>query len=364
MAKIERKKIYLAAAICASLLLVYYISRGCGEKAKYSYKYDKPTVGEIKKTISVTGKLEVIDAMRVLSKVAGIVQKVYFDYNDKVRKGQVMMKIDSPSVDEAIIKYRDNIESLKLKIHAAERKLDAAKKMLEEKLVPKENVRTEEMTLRSLKVSMKHTNMGFSNLMEQKRATRMTAPVSGAILSRHVEENINVGNGSLAFVIAPDLKKMRLVISIDEADIGGVKEGQKVSFSVSAFPNKTFSGEVKQVRMDPKQSGGVVTYDALVDCSNDELLLKPGMTATASVLVAKKEKVIRILNQAFLVSPKKVSYPPGKKFVWIRNRLSLDSVPMDMKEIKTGLVGDMYTEILDKIPLNTEILTRIDEKDK
>jgi HlyD family secretion protein len=364
MAQIDKKKIYLAVIIFASILLLYYISRGCGEKSNFTYKYGKPTMGEINKTISVTGKLEVIDAERVLSKVAGIIQKVYFDYNDNVKKGQVMMRIDSPKVDEGIIKYRDTIESLKIKIHAAERKLEASKKMLEEKLVPKENVRTAEMELRSLKVSMKHTNMSFSNLMEQKRATNMRAPVSGVILSRHIEENVNVGNGSLAFVIAPDLKKMRLIISIDEADIGGVKNGQKVTFSVSAFPNKTFEGRVKQVRMEPKKSGGIVTYDALVDCSNEELLLKPGMTATASVLIARKENVLRILNQSFLVTPKKTSYPPGKKFVWIRDRISLDPVPMNMKELKTGLVGDKYTEILDKLPMDAEILIRIDEKDK
>jgi multidrug efflux pump subunit AcrA (membrane-fusion protein) len=192
----------------------------------------------------------------------------------------------------------------------------------------------------------------------------MRAPVSGIILSRHIEENVNIGNGSLVFIIAPDLKKMRLIISIDEADIGGVKNNQKVTFSVSAFPSKTFNGKVKQVRMDPKQSGGVVTYDALVDCSNEELLLKPGMTATASVLISRKENVLRILNQSFLVTPKKISYPPGKKFVWIRDRISLDPIPMKMKEIKTGLVGDMYTEVLDTLPVDSEILIRIDEKDK
>ncbi len=251
-----------------------------------------------------------------------------------------------------------------MKIHSAERKLEASKKMLEEKLVPKENVRTAEMELRSLKVSMKHSNMAYSNLMEQKSATRMRAPVSGTILSRHVDENVNTVSGRLAFIIAPDLKKMRLIINIDEADIGGVKEGQKVTFSVSAFPNKTFGGKVKQVRMDPHQSGGVVTYDALVDCSNEELLLKPGMTATASVLVARKENVLRVLNQSFLVNPKKINYPPGKKFLWIKDNISLDSIPMKMKEIKIGLMGDMYTEILDKLPMDSEILIRIDEKDK
>lgn len=364
MAQIERKKIYLAVILVISLLLVYYLSRGCGEKSNYNYKYNRPSIGEVKKTISVTGKLEVIDAERVLSKVSGIVQKVYFDFNDAVKKGQVMMIIDSPTLDETLIKYRDNIESLKMKIHAAERKLEASKKMLEEKLVPKENVRTAEMELRSLRVSMKHTNMAYSNLIEQKRATSMRAPVSGIILSRHIEENVNIGNGSLAFVIAPDLKKMRLIISIDEADIGGVKKGQEVTFSVSAFPNNSFKGIVKQVRMDPKESGGMVTYDALVDCSNEKLLLKPGMTATASVLVARKEKVLRVLNQSFLVTPKKISYPPGKKFVWIKDRISLDAIPMKMKEVKTGLVGDMYTEVIDKLPEDTEILIHIDEKDK
>lgn len=361
--KIDKKKIIILIIILILAGIFILVQRGCRKESKFEYKYEKAAVGEVIKTISVTGKLEIINPERVLCKVGGIIQKIYFDFNNEVKKGQVLLRIDSPDLDKAISQSRDNLETLRQRLLLTERQYEADKKMFQENLISSSAIKNSEINYNSLSISYKHSQMALNDLLKQKQDTVVTAPVAGTVLSRHVEENTGVGNGTLVCIIAPDLKKMRLMISIDEADIGNVKNGQKVTFSVSAYTDKTFNGMIAQVRMNPIQSGGLVTYESIVECNNNELLLKPGMTATASVLVGNKENVLRVLNQAFLVSPQKVKYDAGKKYIWRKSK-SLVSKNMEFVEVKTGLVGDMYTEILGSINPDDEILVKIDETKK
>lgn len=318
-------------------------------------------MGDVIRTISVTGKLEIINPERVLCKVAGFVSKIHVDYNNTVQKGQLLLKIDNPDLDRSINQTKDNNETLKQRLLLTERQYEADKKMFQENLISSSAIKNSEINYNSTKISYKYSEVAYNDLLKQKEDTSVRAPVAGFILSRNIEENVGVVNGTLVFVIAPDLKKMRLIISVDEADIGNVKNGQNVSFTISAYPDKVFSGVITQVRMNPIQVGGLVTYESLVECNNDELLLKPGMTATASILIAKKENVLRVLNQAFLVSPQKIQFNPGKKIVWIKKKSALISRDLDKIDVKAGLVGDMYTEILANITTDDEVLIRIDE---
>ncbi|MCL1833846.1 MAG: efflux RND transporter periplasmic adaptor subunit, partial [Leptospirales bacterium] len=143
--------------------------------------------------------------------------------------------------------------------------------------------------------------------------------------------------------------------------IGYIKNGQQVTFSVSAFPDKKFTGTINQIRMNPTKSGGLVTYQALVICDNSELLLRPGMTATATVLVAEKKDVIMALNQAFIVSPEDdISSDRSKKVVWKKGG-SIQGKSYSAVEVNIGLQGDMHTEVTDGVNENDEILVRIKE---
>jgi HlyD family secretion protein len=154
---------------------------------------------------------------------------------------------------------------------------------------------------------------------------------------------------------------MILTISIDESDIGNIKKGQQVIFSVSAFPDKKFNGIINQVRMNPVKSGGLVTYQALVVCENSELLLKPGMTATATVVIDQKANVLRVLNQAFLISPENDSDSEnGKKYIWKKTGIGTGK-SYKKTEVKTGLAGDMHTEIVDGIKPGDEVMIKIQE---
>ena len=207
--------------------------------------------------------------------------------------------------------------------------------MLKENLIPKEQLKQTEIKYRSSQISRKHSLMSYNDALKQKRNTRIHAPVNGIILLKNVEENTMITEGKFVFMIVPNLKKMRLIIGIDEADIGNVKNDQKVTFTVSAFPEKSFYGKVSQVRMNPVNKGGIVTYESIVECNNDGLLLKPGMTATASVLVAEKINVLKIVNQAFIVSPRDVKLVEGGRYVWIKDKVSFKNQPFKQIKIRT-----------------------------
>jgi len=154
---------------------------------------------------------------------------------------------------------------------------------------------------------------------------------------------------------------MTLIISIDESDIGSIKNGQPVYFSVSAFPDKKFYGSISQVRINPVKTGGLVTYQALVVCSNDEAMLKPGMTVTATVIIDERKSVLAVSNQAFMVNPDGSAASGAEKFLWKRDGV-LGSQSYKRIKVKTGLMGDMFTEITQGVSETDEIMTKIREE--
>ena len=203
--------------------------------------------------------------------------------------------------------------------------------------------------------------MDYNLALKDRDYTRIYSPITGIVISVNVEKDTSISTSTSLILLATSLSKMLLTISIDESDIGAIKNGQQVVFSVSAFPDKKFKGVINQVRINPVKSGGLVTYQALVVCENTELLLKPGMTATATVLIDHKFNVLRVLNQAFLISPVNKNHPnDGKKFLWKKAGIS-SGKPYKKTEVKVGLVGDMYTEIIDGIKAGDEIMIKIQE---
>jgi HlyD family secretion protein len=156
---------------------------------------------------------------------------------------------------------------------------------------------------------------------------------------------------------------MKLVISVDESDIGKIKKGQHVTFTVSAYPERTFSGTIKQVRMNPVPKGGVVTYQSTVICDNSDLLLKPGMTATVIIEIEKKDNVLHVPNQAFMVSPVPIDVNDRQKYVWKKTEKLLSGLPVERIPISTGLQGDKNTEIIGKkLKIGEKILIKYVKK--
>lgn len=355
-------KTIISASVVVVILLVFFSSRGCGKNPDRELVFEKITKGVVKKTISVTGELDILDPLTILSKTGGIVEKVYVDFNQNVSSGQLLLKVDQSSIELRIVKAQGSLENAKIRISSAKQDLDGKRNLFKDNLISKRAMEISEIEYNSVLLLYKQTKIDYDQLLKEREYSKVYAPKNGIIIAVYAKENAPVGVTSPLFLLAPSLKKMVLTISIDESDIGYIKKGQKVVFSVSAFPDKKFTGTINQVRINPVKSGGLVTYQSLVLCDNDELLLRPGMTATATVVIDEKENVMMVLNQAFLISPDEdVENDNTKKIVWKKTGI-MDGKSYEPVEVKTGLQGDMYTEISGGLTENDQIIVRIKEK--
>jgi HlyD family secretion protein len=344
--KVNLKRLLVAASAIAIIFIMYLWIKSCGSNVDVVYEYDNISRGDVKKTISVTGKLEVLDYHIVMSRISGIINNVFVDFNDNVVKNQLLASFDPVDVEQNILTMEREMERARLDVVEVKQFLDGKNELLKENLISKSELENAEIKYQKTLSLYKQKKLSYDIALGKRTDLRVTAPSSGIVISREINPQMPCPENKVLFVIARSLQDMKLMINVDESDIGDIKQGQKVDFTVSAYPERKFSGTINQVRINPVVSGAIVTYQSVVICENREQLLKPGMTATATILVNHKKDVLRIPNQAFIVSPKKVELEPGKKVLWRKIIALTKQIPVEMVEVKTGLIGDQYTEIL------------------
>ncbi len=340
------------------IALFFTAIRSCRKGKDNVYEYETVAPGTVQRTISVPGTVDIMDPYRLLGKASGMVTKILADYNQEVTKGQLLAVLDSTDIDQSLTKLGGSLESAKLELAIAKGDLESNRSMLKENLIAQKGVERSEQNYKAVQSKYKQILIDYDNMRKMKANTRVLSPLSGVIISRHLEVNAPAGVNGLFFVIAPTLKKMRLTISIDESDIGQIKKGQEVNFTVSAYQDKTFRGKINQVRINPIMKGSVVTYESLVTCENDELLLKPGMTATATVEISKRDNVLRVSNQAFIVAPIDIPEQEKKNTVWRQKDGLAGGLPVEKARVQIGLRGDNYTEIKSGLKKGDKVLIR------
>ncbi|HRX45957.1 MAG TPA: efflux RND transporter periplasmic adaptor subunit [Spirochaetota bacterium] len=354
-------KIITIAVIAALVIIIIFIFKSCSNSGDKIFVYEKAAAGEVKKTISVTGELDIMNPSLILSKTSGVIENIYTDFNQNVSKGALLIKLEGSAVEQKIMKAQGTVDTVKFEIKSAERELEGKKNLYKDNLISKKAMEQAEIEYNAVLNKYKQVKLDYDMAVQERNFTRIHSPISGIVIAVYVKKNSPIGISTPLILLAPSLSKMILTISIDESDIGNIKTGQQVIFSVSAFPDKKFKGIINQVRMNPVKSGGLVTYQALVVCENNELLLKPGMTATATVVIDQKDNVLRVLNQAFLISPETDSTPEnGKKYIWKKTGIGT-AKSYKRIEVKTGLSGDMHTEIIDGIKDGDEVMIKIQE---
>ncbi|MBN2160279.1 MAG: efflux RND transporter periplasmic adaptor subunit [Spirochaetes bacterium] len=358
MQKTTRKKIIAVTVVSAVIIALFSLIRGCGTRSGDTLEFEPAIIGTVEKTISVTGILEVIDSVRVAAKSTGVVKKVYADFNQNVKKGTLLAAMDSTDMEQRLAKIAAQIESGKIEMIIAREDLESKRSLFKENLISEKGLERAEFNYKSLEYKNKQIQVDYNIAKKMKADARIVAPISGIIIARTVEENTPVPLNTPLFIIAPSLKNMRLIISIDESDIGMIKKGQAVTFTVSAFQDKTFSGIINQVRINPVVKGGLVTYESVVICDNSKLLLKPGMTATATIQISKKENVLRVPNQALLISPVEDEVEEDKNIVWRKAEKLTGNIPAEKVPVEIGLRGDNFTEIKKNIKKGDLILIK------
>ena len=362
MFKIKTKK-FIPVIILIVAAVTYLFLRGCNKNIGLVYRYDRASIGEVQKTISVSGTLEVLKSHLILSKIDGLVTDVFVDFNSKVEKNQLLAKLDTSEIEQEISRIGAKRKRIAYELLEAKRERDTNKDLLKDNLIAKRKLELAELTYKKVAIEAEAIQNEYEIAVKSKNFARILSPSAGMVISKDIEPNVPITQNKVLFVIAEDLKKMHLVIQVDESDIGFIKKDQNVHFTVSAFPEKIFEGKITQVRFDPIKKDQLVSYQALVTCDNSELMLRPGMTATATVDVAYRKNVLRVPSEAFIVSPVDIlEEDNGKKFIWKKKIVTLETLPVERVEVKTGLTGDYFTEIIaDRIKDGDEILVGINK---
>jgi HlyD family secretion protein len=300
------KKILIIAGIILALFLVYYIFLRSKSTAKTEYDYSVIKKDTIVRKITATGTLNASETIDVGTQVSGIVSEVFVDYNDIVEKGQVIAMIDTVTLATSVVEQEANVLKAKAQLIQSEKEYKRYTDLLAKKAVSQSEYDQVKAEYLSAQSTLKSAQAQLSKAKINLKYATITAPISGIVISR----DISVGQTVAAsfstpklFTIANDLSKMQLNAKIDEADIGYIKTGQAVTFTVDAYPDEEFSGTVEQIRLQPTTTQNVVTYSVIIDAPNTDLKLLPGMSANLSIEVEEHADVLTVPLSSIFFNP-------------------------------------------------------------
>ena len=360
-------KIWWAAGAIIIIAIIVWLFSGGKEEKQISFSFEKAAPANIQIGVTATGTIEPVTSVTVGTQVSGIVSRIYVDYNSVVKKGQVIAELDKTNLTSELNTAKANLASAQSSLNYESDNYKRYKTLYSKGLVSADEYESAKLSYdKALQtvVSQKEqltkaqTNLGYATI---------TSPIDGVVLSKAVEEGQTVAasfNTPELFSIAKDLKDMRVIADIDEADIGEVKEGENVKFTVDAFPNDTFEGVVTQVRQEATTTNNVVTYEVVISAPNADLKLKPGLTANVTIFTAEKNNVLSVPSKALRYTPTvetigkkyKIQDCNGKNKVW-----TLEGNVLKAHAVKIGISDGSHTEIISGISNGVQVITELKE---
>ena len=357
------KKGWIGIGVVAVLIIAWLLLNGGKKEEKVTFDTAKVENTNIQTSITATGTIEPVTSVTVGTQVSGIVSRLYVDYNSVVKKGQVIAELDRTNLISELNTAKANLSSAQSTVAYEQANYNRYKTLYDKGLVSADEYESALLSYRKANeqvntsresVQKAQTNLGYATI---------TSPIDGVILSKSVEEGQTVAasfNTPELFVIAQDLTDMRVIADIDEADIGGVKEGQRVSFTVDAFPDDTFEGQVTQVRQEATTESNVVTYEVVISAPNADLKLKPGLTANVTIYTLEKNNVLAVPakalrfhpNEALLQKEETISDCEGDHKLWTK-----EGNEFKAHKVEIGTSNGVMTEIVSGIAAGTEVLT-------
>ncbi len=357
------KKLWIAICAAVVVILILWLAIGGKKEEKITFETEKVQMGDVHTTITATGTIEPVTSVTVGTQVSGIVAHLYVDYNSIVKKGQVIAELDKTNLTSELAAAKANLSSEQSNLDFQQANFNRYQTLYNKGLVSAhdyENARLtyfqarEKVASARQTVAKAQTNLGYATI---------TSPIDGVVLNKAVEEGQTVAssfNTPELFVIAQDLTNMRVIADIDEADIGGVKEGQRVTFTVDAFPDDKFEGRVTQVRQEATTTSNVVTYEVVISAPNADLKLKPGLTANVTIYTMEKNNVMTVStkalrftpNPAILTEDQKIEDCEGQHKLWTKEGNTFKA-----HKVEVGTTNGVVTEIVSGIGKGTEVLT-------
>ena len=363
----DKKKILLIVGILLLAVAAFFLFFGKKKMPQTIVKTELVELGTISNSITATGKVEPVTEVEVGTQVSGKIDKIHVDYNSKVKKGQLLAELDRSTLSTSLESAKTDYSNAMNEYAYYKKVYDRNVALHEKKLISEAEF--EEIEFQYMKVSNSlrkakyevdraKTNLGYATI---------TSPINGVVISVEVEEGQTVAASMTTptlFIIAENLVDMQVVANIDEADIGQVKEGQKVEFTVDAYPNDKFAGVVRQVRLEPTTTSNVVTYEVIVDAKNPDLKLKPGLTANITVLTLNKDSIMTIPNKALRFQMDEKILPPGMKVKYLDPAeitgptvwAIVDRQTAEQRCIKTGVSNGTRTEVLEGLNLGEHLI--------
>lgn len=349
----------------AVLLTTMAAVSSCKQKIEFTYNEAEAAVQDVITSVTATGTIEPVTSVTVGTQVSGIVSKLYVDYNSEVKAGDIIAELDRTNLMSELNSAQANLKSAQSELDYQKTNHERYKTLYEKGLISANEYEQAHLayvkaqqTVTNQKQSVKkaQTNLGYATI---------TSPIDGIVLSKEVEEGQTVAssfNTPTLFTIAKDLTDMRVIADVDEADIGEVKEGQRVSFNVDAFPGEVFEGSVTQVRQQPTTESNVVTYEVVIGAPNGELKLKPGLTANVTIYTMEIKDVITVPSKALRFRPSEAMLNEGETIVdtdapqkvWTKEDNLFKAIP-----VQAGATNGTVTEIKNGLAAGTMVITDI-----
>ena len=337
----------------------------CSKKQTVNYVSSTVEKTDIKTTITATGTIEPVTQVEVGTQVSGIIDKIYVDYNTVVKKGQVIAELDKTNLQSEYTSAQSNLANAQSNLTYQTANYNRYKTLYEKGLVSANDFESARLSYQQAKSTVKIQQQNVAKARTNLGYATITAPIDGIVLNKAVEEGQTVASSfstPTLFTIAKDLTDMRVIADIDEADIGGVSQGQHVTFTVDAYPDDVFEGSVTQVRQEATTESNVVTYEVVISAPNQDLKLKPGLTANVTIYTLEKNGVLAIPSKALRFSPSEklltkeqsIEDCNAKNKVWKKEGNVFKAYP-----VNTGITNGTLTEVLSGLKAGDKILTEI-----
>lgn len=359
----NKKKTLVIVAVAAIAALAVWLLSGGKKEEKITFDTATVAPANIMNSITATGTIEPVTSVTVGTQVSGIVSKLFVDYNSVVKKGQVIAELDKTNLMSQLNTAKTQLATAQSQLNYQTANYKRYKTLFEKGLVAADDFDNAKLSYTQAKeqvasakeeVQRAQTNLGYATI---------TSPIDGVVLSKSVEEGQTVAASFSTpelFTIAQDLTNMQVVADVDEADIGDVKEGERVTFTVDAYPDDTFEGEVKQVRQEATTTNNVVTYEVVISAPNADLKLKPGLTANVTIYTAERKGVLSVPSKALRFTPQKetvgkmkiVDVANAKNKVW-----TIEGNSIVAHKVNIGMTDGTNTQIVGGIAEGTKVVT-------
>ena len=376
MNKKVKKYLIITAAIVIVAAGIFFLLPS-GKSTAITLDTAKVEKGNISIAVTATGTIEPITLVEVGTQVSGVISKIYVDFNSAVKAGQVLAELDKRLLASELENANANLQTRQVELTLQKQNYARQKGLWEKQAISKVDWENAESTYQTALLAVTSSKAAVLKAQTNLGYATITSTIDGVVISRAVEQGQTVAasfSTPTLFTIANDLTKMRVIANVDEADIGGVKEGQRVTFTVDAFPEDEFEGKVVQVRLEATTTSNVVTYEVVIDAPNPELKLKPGLTASVNILTMEERDILVVPSKALrfnaepeilkgikeLTLGQPIQSDPKdktKKIVWVKSGNTLSP-----KLITIGSTDGVHVSVKDGLSEGDEIATGISQK--